>query len=73
MNKKQKPQGNSGTLRRISLEAREREWKSEENEMYKRMIIELVEKIGNPVILMKIYTVVKTHYEILKEKKGAEG
>lgn len=35
----------------------------------KRKIIELVEKIENPAILMKIYTVIKTHYEILKEKE----
>ena len=34
----------------------------------KEKIIELVEKIENPAILMKIYTVVKTHYEILREK-----
>lgn len=37
--------------------------------IYKGKIIELVEKIENPEILMKIYTVVKTHYEILKEKE----
>lgn len=37
---------------------------------YKQKIIELVESIENPVVLMKIYTVVKTHSEILKEKRG---
>lgn len=36
---------------------------------YREKIIELVEKIENPAILMKIYTVVKTHYEILREKE----
>lgn len=36
---------------------------------YKEKIAELVEKIENPAILMKIYTVVKTHYEILREKE----
>ena len=38
-------------------------------EFYEGKITELVEKIENPVILMKIYTVVKTHYEILREKE----
>ena len=32
-------------------------------------IIEIVEKIKDPKILTKIYTVVKTHLEILKEKE----
>lgn len=36
---------------------------------YKEKIIELLEKIDNPEILMKIYTAVKTHYRILKEKE----
>lgn len=36
---------------------------------YKQKITELVEKIENPAILMKIYTVAKTHYEILEEKE----
>lgn len=36
---------------------------------YEQMIVEMVEKIKNPVILMKIYTVVKTHLEILREKE----
>lgn len=40
-----------------------------EKEEYKRKIIELVEKIESPAILMKIYTVAKTHYEILREKE----
>lgn len=40
-----------------------------EKKYYKEKITELVEKIENPAILMKIYTVVKTHYEILREKE----
>lgn len=40
-----------------------------EKDYYKQKITELVEKIENPEILMKIYTVIKTHYEILKEKE----
>ncbi len=38
-------------------------------EEYRKKVIELVEKIENSAILMKIYTVVKTHYEILREKE----
>lgn len=41
----------------------------ESKECYKEEITKLVEKIDNPAILMKIYTVVKTHYEILREKE----
>ena len=41
----------------------------EEKNYYKEKITELVEKIENPAILIKIYTVVKTHYEILREKE----
>lgn len=40
-----------------------------DKEYYRGKINELVEKIENPAILMKIYTVVKTHYRILKEKE----
>ncbi len=40
-----------------------------DKETYKKKIIEMVEKIENVEILMKIYTVVKTHYRILKEKE----
>jgi len=36
---------------------------------YREKIIEMVEKINNQDVLMKIYTVVKTHLEILKEKE----
>lgn len=43
--------------------------KIQEKDYYKQKITELVEKIENPAILMKIYTVVKTHYEILREKE----
>lgn len=46
--------------------------KSEEKKFYEEKITEMVKKIESPEILMKIYTVVKTHYEILKEKKGSE-
>ena len=38
-------------------------------EEYRKKIIELVEKIENPAILIKIYTFAKTHYEMLKEKE----
>lgn len=41
----------------------------DKTEKYKGKITELVEKIENPAILMKIYTVAKTHYEILREKE----
>lgn len=40
-----------------------------EKDYYKEKIIELVGKIENPSILMKIYTFSKTHYEILREKE----
>lgn len=43
--------------------------KFRETDYYRGKITELVEKIENPAILMKIYTVVKTHYEILREKE----
>lgn len=36
---------------------------------YRRQIVEMLEKIENPTILMKIYTFVKTHLEILREKE----
>lgn len=31
----------------------------------------MLDKIQEPAILIKIYAVVKTHYEILKEKRAA--
>lgn len=40
-----------------------------EKEYYRLKINEIIEKIENTAILMKIYTVVKTHYEILREKE----
>lgn len=40
-----------------------------EKEYYRQKIIEMVGKINNTTILMKIYTVVKTHLEILSEKE----
>ena len=43
-----------------------------EKEYIKQKIIEMVEKIENPIILTKIYTVVKTHFEILKEREQGD-
>lgn len=40
-----------------------------EKKYYKEKITELVEKIENPAILIKIYTFAKTHYEMLKQKE----
>ncbi len=40
-----------------------------EKDFYRKQITEMVKEIQNPIILMKIYTVVKTHLEILKEKE----
>lgn len=40
-----------------------------EKEYYRQKIIEMVGKINSTTILMKIYTVVKTHLEILREKE----
>lgn len=40
-----------------------------EKNYYKKKITELVEKIENTAILIKIYTFAKTHHEILKEKE----
>lgn len=37
--------------------------------VYRCQIIQMVEKIENQKTLMKIYTVVKTHFKILKEKE----
>lgn len=36
---------------------------------YEQMIVEMLGEIKNQTVLMKIYTVVKTHLEILKEKE----
>lgn len=36
---------------------------------YRRQIVEMVEEIENPMVLVKICTVVRTHLEILKEKE----
>lgn len=41
----------------------------EMQEYYKKAISEMLDEIGNVRILIKIYTVVKTHYEILREKE----
>lgn len=38
---------------------------------YIKEIVRILRQIDNPVILMKIYTVAKTHLEILQEKGGA--
>lgn len=40
-----------------------------EKEYYREKIIEMIGKIENPNILMKIHTFVKTHLEMLKEKE----
>lgn len=40
-----------------------------EKEFYEQKIIKMMERIKDPVILMKIYTFVKTHSEIIKEKE----
>lgn len=37
---------------------------------YKEKIIQIVNTIKNPVILMKIYTVAKTHLEIERKKES---
>lgn len=36
---------------------------------YRKQIFEMLERIEDPKILIKIYTVVKTHLEILREKE----
>lgn len=36
---------------------------------YRRQIVEMIEQIENPAILIKIYTVIKTHLEIVKESE----
>lgn len=36
---------------------------------FRNKIIEMLEEIDDPVILMKIYTVVRTHLKILREKE----
>ena len=37
---------------------------------YEQMIVKMLGEIKNQTVLMKIYTVVKTHLEILKEKEA---
>lgn len=43
-----------------------------DKEQYKEKIIDMVGKIDSIVILKKIYTVIKTHLEILKEKEQGD-
>lgn len=43
--------------------------KEQKEQDYKALINELVGRIENQEVLVKIYTVVKTHFEILKEKE----
>lgn len=43
-----------------------------DKEEYRKKIIEMVERIESKVILKKIYTVVKTHLEILKKKEQGD-
>lgn len=38
---------------------------------YIKETIRIIRQIDNPVVLMKIYTVAKTHLAILREKEGA--
>lgn len=38
---------------------------------YIKEVIRIMRKIDSPVVLMKIYTVAKTHLVILQEKEGA--
>lgn len=46
--------------------------KSNEKEFYEQKIIEMMKKIEDPVILMKIYTFVKTHSEIIEEREQGD-
>lgn len=43
--------------------------KLREKKFYRERIAEMVGEIENQEILMKIYTVVKTHLKMLKEKE----
>lgn len=43
-----------------------------EKNYYKKLIIEMVEKIDNLNVLIKIYTTVKTHLEILREMEAED-
>lgn len=38
---------------------------------YIKEVVRIMRKIDNPTVLMKIYTVAKTHLAILREKEGA--
>lgn len=42
----------------------------QEIEWYRERIVEMVEGIRSETVLRKIYTVVKTHLNILNEKEG---
>ncbi len=42
---------------------------STEKESYKNQIVEMIEQIDNQTVLVKIYTVVRTHLMILNEKE----
>ncbi len=42
-----------------------------EKEWYIKEIVRIIRQIDSPVVLMKIYTVAKTHLAILREKEGA--
>lgn len=39
-------------------------------EWYRERIVEMLERIRSETVLRKIYTVVKTHINILNEKEG---
>lgn len=42
-----------------------------EKKWYIREVVRIMRQIDNTVILMKIYTLAKTHLELLREKEGA--
>lgn len=41
-----------------------------EEEIYRKQIIEMIKEIENLEILIKIYTVLKTHLKLLKQRGG---
>lgn len=43
-----------------------------EKNYYKKLIIEMIEKIDNVNVLIKIYTIVKTHLELLRETEAED-
>lgn len=43
-----------------------------EKNYYKKLIIEMIENIDNLSVLIKIYTTVKTHLELLRESEAED-